>query len=633
MTILSSLRRVAVLGTLLLGAHSASANLAVGLTTGNSLVGFDTAYPETLTSGPTAISNVGAGETLLGIDFRPANGLLYAVSKDGSNVGRIYTINTATGAATLVTSLSADPADSTSPYTTLSGTEFGIDFNPVPDRLRLVSNTGQNLRINVSTGLVTTDTALAYAVGDTNAAATPDVTANAYTNSVAGATSTTLYGIDFGTKALVIQNPPNNGTLNTVGLTGVSDAIEISGFDIDPLTNQGFATFTSTTFPNNSFLYKINLVTGAVTDSDMIGGSARVRGLAIVPPASPTVVSVTPQNASNKVTDTRSFTVTMSDANGATDIREMWLLINTTLDWSGGATLIYRPDVDSPSTGKLYLRQGDAFLPPVTVGKGSSSSDVLDNGAVRVVASDVGPDISTDGKSIILTLQLTIRNGLVGNNTLFARAQDGAGNVDPASLPGEFGFVRFGPYTVTPQFSGVTNKIPTLSNLTPGTTNTLLNGSGIAPAPQTFGFFVKDEDGLGDIDSVWFLANKTRGWAHSATFVYYPRTRRLVLRSDDGNSFLGGGRIGSAGIIENSQVRVDLSKVKVLIYSDGKSMGLSLPLQAKTGLLGQNGVWLRVQDRAGTTSLDGDDLGFARKGGWNVKANTAGDAKPSNGSS
>ncbi len=346
----------------------------------------------------------------------------------------------------------------------------------------------------------------------------------------------------------------------------------------------------------------------------------------------PEVLSVSPSGANDPVGAKRTFALTVSDPNGAGDISNAWLLINTRLDWSAGATLIYEPSAGSPTDGQLLLRQGDNFLPPIQVGSGASSSAVLDNGAVRVVATDV--TITTNGNALTVTLPLTIRDGLVGHNILFGRAEDRNGQVDPDSQAGDSGFVSEGSYIVTPQFNGATNRAPTLSKLTPGATNTTLNGSGLAPAAQNFGFFVQDADGIGDIDSVWFLANKTRGWNNSATFVYYPRTRRLVLRSDDGNSFLGGGQIGSPGIIENSQVRVDLSKVKVSILGDGKSFGLTLPLQAKTGLVGNNGVWLRVQDNTGITSPDGDDLGFVLKGNWNVKAATAPrDTKPSNGNS
>ncbi len=369
---------------------------------------------------------------------------------------------------------------------------------------------------------------------------------------------------------------------------------------------------------------------GRLMVADYETGRVTVFDTSLVPPH---VESLSPVGVSDKVGNKRTFTLTMSDANGFRDIREMWLLINRQLDWTDGATLIYRPSASSPTDGQLFLRRGNDFLPPITIGTGASSSAVLDNGAVRVVGSDV--NVSVANSSIILTLPLTIRDGLVGTNGLFARAQDSAGTVDPASLADDSGFVREGSYTVASQFSGATNSTPTLSKLNPGATTTKLNGSGIAPAAQNFGFFAKDEDGTGDIQEMWLLAGPARGWAHSATFIYYPRTRRLVLRSDDGNNFLGGGQIGSPGIIENNQVRVDLSKVKLTIYTDGKSLGLTLPLQAKSGLLGANKVWLRVQDNSGATAPNGDALGFVQSGTWNVgqSPSTQATDAPSNGNS
>jgi hypothetical protein len=140
----------------------------------------------------------------------------------------------------------------------LAGTAFGVDFNPVPDRLRIVSDTGQNLRVNVDTGGVTVDGALAYAAGDTNAGQSPQIAAAGYTNAVAGrvATATVLYDIDFAKDILVRQDPPNNGTLVTVGPLGVDFG---SGSDLDIFSpTLAYAT-------NANSLYAINLTTGAAT--------------------------------------------------------------------------------------------------------------------------------------------------------------------------------------------------------------------------------------------------------------------------------------------------------------------------------------------------------------------------------
>ena len=325
----------------------------------------------------------------------------------------------------------------------------------------------------------------------------------------------------------------------------------------------------------------------------------------------PEVLSVLPQNTTDAVGANRTFSLTVRDGDGTSDIREMWLLVNTTLDWSGGATLVY-----FPQSGELYLRRGDDFGSPIKIGGAAGASDVLDNGALRIVGSQVSINTSQGGTSLTLTVPATVRNGLVGNNTLFGRVQDFADQVDPASPAGDFGFVPFGPYTVKPQFQGSANSVPTLSALSPKSAYTIIPSSGVKL--QTFVFYAKDEDGIGDLDSLWFSAGKVHDGPNNATFIFLPRTRRLYLRSDDGSSFIGGGQIGTQGTIENSQVKVDLSQVQYLIYNDGKTVGLRLPLQPKLGLLGQNNIWLRVQDNEGATSIGGDDLGFVQSGTWNV---------------
>lgn len=213
----------------------------IGLTSNNTLVNIDP-------SGfAFAIQVKGIDGNLQGIDFRPANGLLYGVT----DTDKIYTINFSTGRATFVSKLSSSFN---------GGFQSGFDFNPVPDRLRIVGSNDQNFRTNVDTGAVTLDKPLAYATDDVNATVDPNVTAVGYINSVAGATSTQLFGIDYDLDVLVLQNPPNDGTLRTIGKLGVNFA-PISGFDI--LTNaQGKNTGYAL---SGSVLYTINLSTGTAT--------------------------------------------------------------------------------------------------------------------------------------------------------------------------------------------------------------------------------------------------------------------------------------------------------------------------------------------------------------------------------
>lgn len=187
----------------------------------------------------------GIDGNLQGIDFRPANGLLYGVT----DTDNIYIIDPETGDAKLVSKLS-NSFD--------GGFQSGFDFNPVPDRLRIVGSNDQNLRTNVDNGAVNVDTATAYDTTDPYANVDPNITAVAYTNSRAGATSTQLFGIDYDLDVLVLQDPPNNGTLKTIGSLGINFA-PTGGFDIFTDANGVNTAFAI----SGSTLYTIDLNTGA----------------------------------------------------------------------------------------------------------------------------------------------------------------------------------------------------------------------------------------------------------------------------------------------------------------------------------------------------------------------------------
>jgi hypothetical protein len=190
------------------------------------------------------ISGLQAGESILGIDFRPATGQLYALG----STSRLYTINLATGAAASV---------SVAPFTTLlAGTSFGFDFNPTVDRIRVISNTGQNLRLNPITGDIA-------AVDLPLNPGTPMASAAAYTNNFSGATTTVLFVIDPSTDKLYTQNPPNNGTLVETGPLGI-DITTDNGFDIGGTSNKAWAILSTA---SSTKLYSINLATGTATET------------------------------------------------------------------------------------------------------------------------------------------------------------------------------------------------------------------------------------------------------------------------------------------------------------------------------------------------------------------------------
>lgn len=231
-----------------------------GLTSTNEIVKYNAKSPGTALKTVT-VTGLEANDYLMAIDFRPATGQLYGVSRNS----RLYVINPETGATGGPIGL-----DAFSPE--IFGTFVGFDFNPTVDRIRVVTDLGQNLRIHPETG------ATASWDGSLNPG-TPFVVGAAYTNSKAGATSTTLYGIDLNSQKLVKIDPPNNGTLVAVGSLGVTAAGEV-GFDISSDNKAALASLKVAGGKDyiNS-LYYIDLKTGAANN---LGKLAKpIIGLAI----------------------------------------------------------------------------------------------------------------------------------------------------------------------------------------------------------------------------------------------------------------------------------------------------------------------------------------------------------------
>ena len=222
----------------------------VGLTDDNKLVEFSSDNPSPRETG--TISGLGEGDTkLIGIDYRAKDSKLYGVGDKGG----IYTIETS-GQATSVGRLTIAP----------QGTNFGVDFNPAADALRVVSDTGQNLRQPMAT------TPLPATVADTQLSTPPaapptnGMSGAAYTNNDTDPnTATTLYNLDTTTDQIMIQSPANSGQLAPTGKLTV-DAGPIAGFDIYSTSTGGSITgqqaFATLDVNGQYGLYRITLFSG-----------------------------------------------------------------------------------------------------------------------------------------------------------------------------------------------------------------------------------------------------------------------------------------------------------------------------------------------------------------------------------
>lgn len=247
----------------------ASGELIYGTTIQNTLVSWDSAAPATILSG-RAITGLAQNEFIMGLDVRPSTGEVYALG----STSRLYRVDTATGAATQVGAGQFTP--------TLNGAQFGMDFNPTVDLIRISSGANQNLRVSPVTGAVVgTDTAFAYAAGDPGAGTDPDLVHVAYTNSRPGATSTVLYGIDTDRDVLVRIGTPNNGQMTTVGSLG-TQINAFGGFDISGATDIAYAAVQAENEALSS-LWTIDLNTGAATRVGEIGGGLVITTMTVVP--------------------------------------------------------------------------------------------------------------------------------------------------------------------------------------------------------------------------------------------------------------------------------------------------------------------------------------------------------------
>lgn len=223
-----------------------------------------------------SLQGLRTGERLVGLDVRVARGVLFALS----SAGRLYTVETATGRLQPV---------GQGPAVGLKGSRFGFDFNPVADRIRVVSDAGQNLRLHPDTGvLAAADPDLGYDAGDARAGQGPRVAGAAYTYHPTDDKLTTNYAIDLDSGSLVMQGSkegrtpvvsPNTGRLVTVGPLGAGP-LDDASLDISDRRNTALAALRS---GGHTRLHLVDLETGRASLLGTLGDGGPIVGLAIEP--------------------------------------------------------------------------------------------------------------------------------------------------------------------------------------------------------------------------------------------------------------------------------------------------------------------------------------------------------------
>lgn len=258
----------------------------LAVTQDHQLIRFNAGQPQRILDRKPLVG-LPAGDTLVGIDFRVARGVLYGLTHQGL----LFTIDTASGRMARV--------GDQPPAMPLQGRSVGFDFNPAADRIRVVSGS-LNLRLHPDTGQavdgdpatpgVQADPPLAYARGDVHEGRRPDVVGAAYTYNARDEKLTTNFAIDRTMGTLVMQGSregeqpvvsPNTGQLRTVGPLGLGPLAN-AAFDIADVSNAAFAALRPTT-TGRTHLYDVDLASGRARFIGTVGDGSPVRGLAVEP--------------------------------------------------------------------------------------------------------------------------------------------------------------------------------------------------------------------------------------------------------------------------------------------------------------------------------------------------------------
>jgi hypothetical protein len=254
-----------------------------------------------LATAATAVSGLVAGDLLVGVDVRPQNARLYGLGfNSAAGTVQLYLL-TVDGAGAR-----ASPVGAAAVFDVpILGAQFGIDFNPTVDRLRVVNDAGQNFRLNPTNGApVDGNPGLAGVQMDgVINGGTTVLHDTAYVNNHINVTVTTQYTLDSTSNRLFIQNPPNNGTQTApVNVTLGGSPLDFGGecgldipFDVTVSVANSIASgkgLAALSVGGISGLYRIDLTSGGATLVGAFGVTAR--DIAIAPELAPALALTAP---------------------------------------------------------------------------------------------------------------------------------------------------------------------------------------------------------------------------------------------------------------------------------------------------------------------------------------------------
>ncbi len=288
---------------------------------------------------------------------------------------------------------------------------------------------------------------------------------------------------------------------------------------------------------------------------------------------SPSIVSLSPNSGTGTAV---TFKAVYSDPNGASDLSEVLLLVNSSV--SNACYVKYQPRMNL-----LYLANnaGTAWLTPTltpgVAGTVSNSQCTLNSGPS---SAGIG------GNDLTLTLALTFSGTFTGSRSVSLYA---------AGLSGKnSGWVQEG--TWVPTSAGP----PAIVSLSPN--------SGTATF-VTFTAVYADPNGTGDLNEVALLMNAGFSLANACYVNYRPLSNVLYLANDAGNAWVTPALTpGGTGTAFNNQCTLNAGASSV--SKSGNNLTLTLTLSFTGTFVGAQNVYLYAAGLSGQTS------DWVNKGAW-----------------
>lgn len=401
------------------------------LTKSGRLLSFDRASPGTILS-DQAITGIGTDQ-ILTIDYRPSNGLLFAVARRTATgfegKGRLYIIDEASAVATLVAEMSSAAGALGDPATWNYEMAFEPSRSPSGiEQIRMLAHTGgatgKLFLINPDGG----NTSIADQETGYSA------TGLAYTNAFKGTAFTTAYAIEADDQKLAILNTDTPLSFTDVGGVGVTpDVPPANGFVIDGETGAAWVAFKDAT---NPVLYSISLTDGTLSGAQQIGDATlaaeQIAGLAIEQPLEPQIFGICEQSNNPELNPDNTCTPGLTLVRFTASNPASYGVVADVSGLGAGEKVIAL-DV-KPSTGALYALTDAKKIYTISTVTGTTGVatlvSVIEYPWVIADVPVVGFDFNPNGETLRI-----VGGSADGNGTVGADATNINLTVDPSTNP------------------------------------------------------------------------------------------------------------------------------------------------------------------------------------------------------